>query len=197
MKSGGFDAPTGSLQFGSQRLMTLTRPKTSRCAPATHRCLSATACCPQATTRCASTTTRCPRATTMCASATTRCVRTTKRCASTTARCPGATALCAPATVRCAVGQERARAVFVALAGVHLDTVLGREGTLRRPLSGAFPPAAGQPPRAAGQREDCASGDIAARCPYHSRTMSKCAPENCRQTFPKKFGGFHPASTRI
>jgi hypothetical protein len=50
----------------------------------------------------------------------------------------------------------------VALDGVHLEIVLGREGARRRPLSGAFPSAAGQPPRAAGQRKNCASGDIAA-----------------------------------
>src|ERR1035437_3728332 len=70
----------------------------------------------------------------------------------------------------------RARRSARAVVGlVHLDIALGRDGALRRPLSGAFPSAAGQPPRTAGQREDCASGDIAARCPYHSRTMSRCA----------------------
>jgi hypothetical protein len=68
----------------------------------------------------------------------------------------------------------------------------GREGALRRPLSGAFPPAAGQPPRAAGQREDCASGDSAARCPYHSRTMSRCAPRKAPANFSKEIWRIPP-----
>jgi len=109
MKSGGFDAPTGSLQFYSQRLMTLRRPKTSRCARATHRCLSALTLCAPAPTLCAPAQTLCASALTLCASALTLFAPATTRCVRTTKRCPRAPTLCASATVRCAVWQERAR----------------------------------------------------------------------------------------
>jgi hypothetical protein len=67
-------------------------------------------------------------------------------------------------------------------------------GVVRCPALSRPPPASRPEPLANGKT---APAGTSQRHPYHSRTMSRCAPENCRQTFPKKFGGFHPASTRV